>query len=151
MKNVFLKPYPYIFTYKKLPQISFIFFIIVFLIVYLFRPFDVNFSEHNFNYLTVCIIQAFSASLNFFIFFNLFNLISRKLRLNSEWSIYKETITIFFALTFKGIGGFLIRNIIYNNPRNISLRYFVEEILHAWLVGSVIFVSDEKLREEITH
>ncbi len=140
MKNLFFETYPYSFPTKKLPRISLLVFLAIFIIVYIFRPFNVNFSEHKFNYLTLCIIQAATGGFSFFLYFNIFNFFSRKWRLKNDWNLFKETVTVFFAASFMGIGAFLIRNIIYDNPYNFSLKYFIEEIFHAWLIGGVFYL-----------
>ena len=70
----------------------------------------------------------------FFVYVSLFNLFSLKWKSAEGWMIYKEFLLVFFASFFVGVGAFLIRDIIYINPHNVSLKYFLEEIFHAVLI-----------------
>jgi len=134
MRNLIFAPYPYQYTFNRLPQISLLVFIVGFLFVYIFRPFNVYFPEHKFNYLYISLIQSSTSSLIFFTYFSLFNLFSGKNKLGAGWCLYKEILLVLFWCMFSGTRAFFIRELIYNNPNNFSWRYLFEEISHSFLI-----------------
>lgn len=139
MKNLVFKPYPYQYTFERLPQITLLIFTVDFLFLFIFRPFNVNYSEHRFNYLSQTLIQSSMAALVILIHLSLFNVFFRKWKSDSEWKLYKEVLLILGACFYLGIKAFFIRELIYDNPNNFSLNYFYEEITHSFLVGGVFF------------
>ncbi|HSJ68658.1 MAG TPA: LytTR family DNA-binding domain-containing protein [Anditalea sp.] len=57
-------------------------------------------------------------------------------RVNEDrWVVMHEIILIGFLLLIIGISQFLIRDFIYNNPENWSIKYFFEEIRNTTLSG----------------
>lgn len=55
-----------------------------------------------------------------------------------RWTFGKEALHLCILLLLIGIGSFLVRDIIYENPNNWSLRYFWEEIGNTFLVGALL-------------
>jgi DNA-binding LytR/AlgR family response regulator len=64
---------------------------------------------------------------------------SRKF-VDEKWKIKYEIYFIILFLFLVGIGQFLIRDVIYDNPNNWSIKYLFEEIRNTFLVGS-LFIS----------
>lgn len=124
--------YPFYYKGKE----RFIFLGIIFLMSfgfnYLFEPFDTNFAEHKMDIFFIHLIHSLVSIFIFLIFSFLLNIFS----INEEnWTLKKELIFIAFILFFVGVGQFLIRDIIYKNPANWSIKYLLEEIRNTSLVG----------------
>ncbi len=99
---------------------------------YLFKPFNVNIIEHKFDFFWICIIHAFISIL---VFLALIFILKINLRIDESWSVLKEIIFLTVLLFLIGMGQFLIRDTIYNNPNNWSFAYFFEEIRNTFLIG----------------
>lgn len=65
--------------------------------------------------------------------------IANKIVNEDHWKVWKEIILISFLLLLIGIGQFLVRDVIYDNPDNWSWQYFYEEIRNTFLSG-ILFV-----------
>ncbi|AVR44589.1 LytTR family transcriptional regulator [Christiangramia fulva] len=130
------QPYTYYYNQKDLPLETLIVFTFFFFFTYLFEPFNVNSSEHVFNFFFICSIHGLVAAFLFFIYFSINNLRPEE----EKWNLGKEITHLIFLLLLVGFGNYLIRPIIYNNPDNISIFYLWEEILHTWLVGILLIL-----------
>lgn len=58
--------------------------------------------------------------------------------LDERWTIGKDLIFLSVYLLLIGIGQFLIRDLIYDNPNNWSWGYFREEVSNTLLVGILL-------------
>ncbi|MGD1840870.1 MAG: LytR/AlgR family response regulator transcription factor [Thermonemataceae bacterium] len=126
---------PYPFYYKGFPALVIALFILLssFSFNYFFEPFEVNVAEHKMSFFWISIVHA---GVSVFVFLLLVWLMRQ--RPPAIWKVRSELLFIVILLLFIGIGQFLIRDIIYDNPRNWSLRYLTEEIRNAYLVGSLL-------------
>lgn len=131
------QPYPYYYSNKSLTRLTGVIFLLCFCFVFFFRPFNVEVSEHRLHYALISFIHAGLASLTFFIFFFLINLTGNK---EDNWNLGKEIIHLSLVLVLIGLGNFLIRDLIYDNPGNWSFTYLVEEINHTFLVGILLIL-----------
>jgi len=138
--NILKQPYPYFFQKEKILRIAVFICLIVFTFLIVFKPFNVDVSEHRFPFFAICLIQAGFASLLFFVFISIFNAISDSETVEENWTVLKEILLFTALFLILGIGNFLIRNVIYNNPNNLSLNYFFEEILHTFLIGILVTI-----------
>ena len=135
--NYFKQSYPYYYRNRKnLFIILWIFSFLSFFFSYLFQPFEVNISEHKINSNWILLIHAFIPLPIVFIYFWFVN---KHVKDETSWTVGKEVIHISIALLFIGISDFLIRDVIYTNPDNWSLKYFFEEIRNTFLVGALLF------------
>jgi len=98
---------------------------------YFFEPFEVYQPEHKVGYFWITLIHSCTPVFMVFIFLSLKIFPNVK----ENWTIKKEILLIALFLLFVGIVQFLIRDVIYDNPNNWSLRYFYEEIRNTFLVG----------------
>ena len=57
---------------------------------------------------------------------------------DTHWNLGKEILHISIILFLIGIADFLIRDVIYTNPNNWSLRYLWEEVRNTFLVGLLL-------------
>ncbi len=103
---------------------------------YFFDPFIVNTSEHKINYIWIILIHSL---IPFPICFFYFSYLNQNLKVDI-WTLGKEILHLSIVLLLIGIFDFLIRDIIYLNPDNWSLRYFWEEIRNTFLVGFLLLV-----------
>ena len=68
------------------------------------------------------------------------NFINRYLKSDVNWTLGKELLNLSILLLLIGIAGFLIRDLIYTNSDNWSLRYFLEEIRNTFLIGFLLLI-----------
>jgi hypothetical protein len=134
--HFFTQPYPFFHKGKRLFQTTILVFVIGFLFEYLLIPFERNPAEHRFNYF---IITLFHVGVACSIYFLFFMIVSRFVQ-EDNWKLYKEIFVLFVLLTLIGVGEWLIRDIIYDNDQNHNLGLLLDEMLHAYLSGTVIII-----------
>ena len=132
------EPYPYYYSNQQrlflyLLGIS----IFSFSFSYFFQPFDVKVAEHKINAIQILLIHAFTPFPLAYLYFSILN---RNGIADTTWTLYKELLSLSIILLLIGIVGFLIRDLIYTNPDNWSLRYFWEEIRNTFLVGFLFLI-----------
>lgn len=131
------QPYPYYYSNKSLTRLTGVIFLLCFCFVFFFQPFNVEISEHRMHYALISFIHAGLASLIFYSYFSLINLTGIK---EDNWNLGKEIIHLGLVLVIIGLGNFLIRDLIYDNPGNWSFTYFLEELNHTFLVGILLIL-----------
>ncbi|MEL7147299.1 MAG: LytTR family DNA-binding domain-containing protein [Bacteroidota bacterium] len=136
MKQFLDQAYP-LHAGKRLLQIVGLVFVAGFLFEYVFLPFNVNKSEHLFPYPVICVFHSANGALTYGVFF----LIMGSFVNEERWKLYKELLAILVVLSIIGVNNFFLRRLIYDNPYNASLKYFMEEIGHAYLVGPMLFLG----------
>ncbi len=138
VKNFFGQPYP-LYYFMGFGGI-FVFlgvFIFILLFTYFFEPFMVNRAEHRMSYFWICLIHSGLVTAIALLYFFLLGTI---LKAYDQWTVGKEFLHLSIVFLLIGIGNFLIRDVIYDNPNNWSLGYLLEEIRNTFLVGSLIIV-----------
>ena len=128
--------YPLRYQSKHLPKIVLILFLLIFVTLYLFKPFTVNVSEQKLNYLTICCLHALSPVLIVYLYISTLTRFRKRHPIN-DWTLKKEFFHAAIIFLIIGLSGFLLRSAIYSNPDNISWRYLWEEIRNAYLAGIV--------------
>ncbi|MBB6502039.1 LytR/AlgR family response regulator transcription factor [Pedobacter cryoconitis] len=128
--------YPLRYQSKHLSKIVLIQFLLIFVTLYLFKPFTVNVTEQELNYLTICCLHALSPALIVYLYFSTLTRFRKRNQINN-WTLKKEFFHAAIVFLIIGLSGFLLRNVIYTNPDNISWRYLWEEIRNAYLAGLV--------------
>lgn len=132
----FQQPYPYAYNNKKYVLIFLVVIVLLsFLFSYAFDPFEVNVDEHKIDYFWILWIHAALPLPIAFCYFYVFDFTVKD---DSRWTLGKEIILLFTVLILIGIGSFLVRDIIYNNPNNWSWHYFIEEVRNSFLVGALL-------------
>ncbi len=128
----FLKqPYPFYYQGKELIVITTLIFFMSFSFNYFFEPFDVYVPEHKMDFFWISLIHAISPV----ILIILLSLIGLNSQTEENWTIGKDIVFLFLYLLLIGIAQFLIRDLIYDNPNNWSLKYLIEEIRNTIFVG----------------
>lgn len=136
LKQYLQKAYPY--YYQNLRWLAVILFVISissFLFSYLFEPFEVNLAEHKIDATWIMFTHAFLPLLIAFVYFFVLN---KNVKDERSWTLGKELFHVSTVLLIIGIVNFLIRDIIYTNPDNWSLRYLWEEIRNTFLIGFLL-------------
>lgn len=132
------EPYPYLYrNHKRLLALLILIGVLSFLFSYSFDPFVVNVAEHKIDYLWILCIHAFFPLSIAYVYFIILNYAVKD---DTRWTLGKELFYLSLILIITGIGNFLIRDFIYDNPNNWSIQYFVEEIRNSILVGGLLLV-----------
>ena len=129
------KPYPFYYRGKSLLILGISIFLLAFLFNYFFTPFNVDLSEHKMHFFWISLIHS---GMPIIILILLYPFIHFMPGLDENWSIGKDFVFLGCFLLLIGIGQFLIRDLIYNNPNNWSWGYFREEIGNTFLVGILL-------------
>ncbi|RQO75211.1 hypothetical protein DBR43_07565 [Pedobacter sp. KBW06] len=123
----------------KLKQMTGLLFLVSFLFLLLFRPFTVTESELKYSYLFTCFLHALSPALIMFSYFTVLTYFQKHNPDRDERPVFKWVSSIACMLFLIGLASFLLRDLIYTNPNNWSLRYLWEEIRNAYLAGTLFF------------
>ena len=136
MRTFLQKPYPFLYSMRVIGQLGAYIFVLGFLFLYLFEPFNVNRDEHKFSYPIICLFHTLTAVVAFYlVLFPAQKLIEKK----DEWTLGKEILLVSLVLILVGIANFLIRDIIYASNSNWTLPILWEEIRNALLIGSMFY------------
>lgn len=134
-RKILSTPYPFYFRGKSLWQFALIIFILAFLFNYFFAPFNVNTAEHRMDYFWISVIHAATPVL---ILVLMYPFIYFSPSLDERWTVGKDILFLSFFLFMIGVGQFLVRDLIYDNPNNWSWGYLREEISNTFLVGILL-------------
>lgn len=136
IKNYFNRPYSYYYgNWDRLLLILITVAILSFFFSYFFEPFEVNSTEHKISYIWICLLHAFVPSI---IGFAYFTVLDKSQTNTPKWTLGKEALHLCVLLLLIGLVSFLMRDIIYENSNNWSLRYFWEEIRNTFMVGVLL-------------
>ena len=105
-----------------------------FFFLFVFEPFDVYRPEHLFPFWLICLMQIG----NVVVVYLLITGIVQYIVSEDDWTLGKELILMISFVLVMGTANFGLREVIYDNPENSSLRYLLEEIRNTFLVGSLI-------------
>ncbi|MFA5299304.1 MAG: LytTR family DNA-binding domain-containing protein [Lutibacter sp.] len=137
--NVYTKQ-AYPFYYEDLKKVFLLLCclaIVSFLFTYLFEPFTMNETEHKISSLWIIMLHAFIPIPIALCYLFLLN---KNVKDTSRWTLGKEFLHLSLILLLIGLADFLLRDFIYTNPDNWSLRYLWEEIRNTFLVGSLLLI-----------
>ena len=134
MRSVLSQPYPFFHKGKELLRNTLLILVIGFCFDYFFEPFNVNRSEHKFAYWAICLIHVGGATTVYFIFSSVINQFVDE----DDWTIGREVVYTIGLLLLIGVLNFFWREVSYDNPKNVSVKYFLDEIRNAFLVGTLI-------------
>ncbi|WP_342331247.1 LytTR family DNA-binding domain-containing protein [Pedobacter sp. FW305-3-2-15-E-R2A2] len=123
----------------KLKQMAGLMFLVSFLFLFLFRPFTVTETELKYSYLFTCFLHALSPALIMFSYFTILIYFQKTNPDRDEGPVFKWITSIAGMLFLIGLASFFLRDLIYTNPNNWSLRYLWEEIRNAYLAGTLFF------------
>lgn len=131
--KTFRNSYPY--YYKEIPvgSLAAIIFLMSMGFNYLFEPFEVYRPEHRMGYFWISMVHSLNAMMVALVWFGIWNRWVNE----EKWTTGKEMLLIVGYLLLVGICQFLVRDIIYDNPLNWTMRYLYEEIRNTFLVGTL--------------
>ncbi|TCN52552.1 LytTR family transcriptional regulator [Flavobacterium circumlabens] len=127
--------YPLRFQPANLLKSAVVVFVTLLVFLLLFTPFGVYEPEHKMNYFFICGLHAFSPALLFVVYFSIVNYFRKGKDQSHNWNLLKEYLNIGGFLILSGLVSFLMRDLIYNNSGNWSLRYLYEEIRNCCIAG----------------
>ncbi len=134
MRTVLNQPYPFFHKGKELLRNTLLILVIGFCFDYFFEPFNVNRAEHYYAYWVICLAHVGGATAMYFIYSSVVNQFVDE----DDWVIGKEVLYSVGLLLLIGVLNFFWREVIYDNPYNVSLHYLLEEIRNTFLAGSLI-------------
>ena len=137
LRRFLSQPYPFYFEGKTFYTLLLLIFLMSFGFNYFFEPFNVYVPEHKMSYFLISLVHALVTVIAFFIMFLCLKLLPQQVE---KWNVSKEILFLGSFLMLVGIGQFLIRDVIYDNPNNWSWTYLIEEIRNTFLVG-ILFVA----------
>lgn len=122
---------------ERLADIAAILFLTAFLFLFLFRPFTVEESELKYSYLFTCFLHSLSPALIVFGYFTTLMYVGKANPVRNKATALRWVPALIILFLLIGISSFLLRDYIYVNPNNWSLRYLWEEIRNAYLAGGL--------------
>ncbi len=134
VRNFLTSPHPYYYRPGNIYTIALLLSFSAFLFLYFFEPFQINFTEHNYPFFVNCLLQSALPGSIFLVYF-LILYTARKKPVEKGWTMGRELMHLLFVLLLMGTGNFFLRPILYDNPDNWSVHYYVEEVGNAYLVG----------------
>lgn len=139
--NLFQKflqqPYSFYFEGKKLWQIVLVIYLMAQFYNSVIQPFDVYHPELRFGAFITELIHSLIPVI-VILYMALF--LKRSPGLTDNWTLKKELILFFVILLQVGVLDFLVRDLIYDNPKNWSWHYLGEEVLNT-LMGGMLIVT----------
>ena len=129
------QPYPYFHKGKDMLRTGGLIFLTGFTVEYLMEPFQRNYSEHLYSYEIISLAHIGVATVVYFAYFLIINPFVK----DEEWTRLSELKVVFVMLFFIGAGEFFIRFVIYKPQAGIGMPQFGEEVLHTYMVGSLLF------------
>ncbi|RZJ53773.1 MAG: LytTR family transcriptional regulator [Flavobacterium sp.] len=127
--------YPSRYEPANLLKSCFVVFATLMLFLLLFTPFGVYVPEHKMHYIFICALHAFSPAFILYVYFSIVNYLRLRKGKIQHWNLLKEYLNIGAFLILAGLASFLMRDLIYNNANNWSLRYLYEEIRNCFIAG----------------
>ncbi|WP_095074021.1 hypothetical protein [Tenacibaculum jejuense] len=135
MRKYFNLSYPFYYDIKTAILISILVFVLSTLFSILFEPFDVNYEELKFSFLSISITHS---AVSFTVFMSSVIVLNFFRDNKNDWILKNEFSFFFLVLLTIGVSQFLIRDIIYLKDDNWSFKYLVEEIRNTILVGGLL-------------
>ncbi|NER10096.1 transcriptional regulator, LytTR family [Muriicola jejuensis] len=135
IKKFLQTPYPFYFRGRSLLYFGLIIFFLALFFNYFFIPFNVNSAEHKMDYFWICVLHSL---MPLAILLLMYPYIHFSPTLDEHWNIGRELVFLCAFLLLIGIGQFLIRDLIFDNPNNWSWGYLREEVSNTFLVGILL-------------
>lgn len=131
------QPYPFFYdSVKRMLIMSAALGAGVSLFLYFIQPFSYNFDEHRFPFGIISLLNGTLVGTLFFLYTGMLRGFAPRVVDEDFWTLGRELGFWLLFLLLTGIGNFFLRELIYDNPNNMSLYYFRTEVTHALIVGS---------------
>lgn len=126
-----------IYQLNKTAKMAGLLFLGTLAFLFFFKPFVVNEAELKYSYLFTCLVHALSPALIFIGYFKIAGYLKNEDLLNDRQLTSYLLFSLVGVFSIIGVVSFLLRDLIYNNPDNWSLRYLWEEIRNTYLAGAL--------------
>lgn len=131
--------YPARYQPENLIKTSGVVFGIILVFLLLFTPFGVYAPEHKMHYFFICCLHALSPAIIMYVYFGALNYYRARRSPAKSWTLLLEYRHVGVYLLLTGVTSFLLRDVIYDNANNWSLRYLWEEIRNCFLAGCLFY------------
>ena len=135
VEAILTKPYKFHYEGPRLWIILSVVFFSALYVTFYFQPHEVNVDEQKISYFLVCIVHSLLPALALLI---ISQVTQRIIDTSARWTLSYEIIFLLILIAFVGFSNFLVRDLLYSNPSNMSLQYLKEEVLNAYEVGVFI-------------
>ncbi len=106
------------------------------LFLYLIQPFSYNFDEHRFSFWVISLLNGMLVGTLFVIYTGMMKGFAPRLIDEEFWTVGREFGFWLIFILLTGVGNFFLRELIYDNPDNLSFYYLRTEVIHSLIVGS---------------
>jgi hypothetical protein len=106
------------------------------LFLFLIQPFTYNFDEHRFSFWIISLLNGLLVGVLFIIYTGMIRGFAPRLIDEEFWTLGRELGFWLLFILLTGVGNFFLRELIYDNPNNMSLFYFKTEVVHSLIVGT---------------
>lgn len=130
------QPYSFYYEGKKLIQLCIVLFLIILFYNSIIEPFNIYKPELRFSVFTTALVHT-TIPILFMIMVGVF--FQWKPSLADNWTLQKELLLFLIILVLVGLADFFVRDILYNNPNNWSIKYLIEEVFHT-LMGGLLLI-----------
>ncbi len=132
VRLLFKEPYPYYFEGRVLLWLIGILFVMAVSFEVAFRPFEVYSPEHRMPHFWIAVVHSSVGAISLLL---CAGLMAAFPSCRERWTVGKDIAFLSSFLLLTGIGQFLVRDFIYDNPNNWSWGYLFEEIRNTLLTG----------------
>lgn len=133
------QPYPFYYdSTTRLLRVTAILVVVISLLILLFQPFNINYAEHKFSFPVIALFFGIADSAAFLITILVIRSLFPAYASENSWTILRELSLWAVILLVVGFVNFLLRNLVYANPNNLSVGYLLEEIAHSYLLGLLV-------------
>ena len=129
------QPYPYYYNSQRLLKISILVSIFIIFFLFVIKPFETDINELRFNYFVTCSIYSIVSGLSVYLTIQIAVFFFPRFFYEEKWTLTKELLILFILLIIIGNVNFFIRNLVNTNPDNFKIKYYLDEIAHACIVG----------------
>jgi len=114
--------------------------------LYFIQPFSYDFDEHRFSFWIIALLNGLLVGSLFLVYIGMIRGFAPRLIDEESWTLGRELSFWLLFLLLTGIGNFFLRDLIYDNPNNLSFHYFRTEVIHTLIVGSffLLFIVSGK-------
>ncbi|GEM_PF-350566 len=141
------QPYPFFYdSVQRIFLMAGALMVGVSLFLYFIQPFSYDFDEHRFSFWIISLLNGLLVGSLFLVYTGMIRGFAPRLIDEEYWTLGRELSFWLLFLLLTGVGNFFLRELIYDNPNNLSFHYFRTEVIHALIVGSffLLFIVSGK-------
>jgi len=145
--QTFNQPYPFFYdSVQRIFLMAGALMVGVSFFLYFIQPFSYDFDEHRFSFWIIALLNGLLVGSLFLVYIGMIRGFAPRLIDEESWTLGRELSFWLLFLLLTGIGNFFLRDLIYDNPNNLSFHYFRTEVIHTLIVGSffLLFIVSGK-------